>query len=143
MFLVQEMPTGCTFYIRFFFLHYFEFDESNFLYQALILSSFLHLFELSYSDAQKALSKNGMQINGALIIGVKPLDPMQHHALNERVNNQGFMTFPPQPSMKHAEMNASRAPLVLTIFKTVIPAGRNLEAQLLPEQSHWCPKSWI
>ncbi|CAN6547775.1 unnamed protein product [Malus baccata var. baccata] len=103
MFLVQEMPTGCTFYIRFFFLHYFEFDESNFLYQALIFSSFLHLFEL------KALIKNGMQINGALIIGVKPLDPMQHHALNERVNNQGFMTFPPQPSMKHAEMNASRA----------------------------------
>ncbi|TQE05011.1 hypothetical protein C1H46_009377 [Malus baccata] len=64
----------------------------------------------SYSDAQKALSKNGMQINRALIIGVKPLDPIQHHALNERVNNQGFMTFPPQPSMKHVEMNASRAP---------------------------------
>ncbi|TQE12228.1 hypothetical protein C1H46_002153 [Malus baccata] len=64
----------------------------------------------SYSDAQKALSKNGTQINGALIIGVKPLDPMQRHALNERVANQGFMTFPPQPSMKHAELNASRAP---------------------------------
>lgn len=64
----------------------------------------------NYFDAQKALSKNGMQINGALIIGVKPLDPMQRHALNERINNQGFMTLLPQPAMKHAELNASRAP---------------------------------
>ncbi|KAM1060354.1 hypothetical protein TB1_024278 [Malus domestica] len=73
-------------------------------------ANWMHILYQSYSDAQKALSKNGMQINGALIIGVKPLDPMQRHALNERVNNQGFMTFPPQPSMKHAEVNASRAP---------------------------------
>ncbi|XP_050156383.1 nuclear pore complex protein NUP35-like [Malus sylvestris] len=70
----------------------------------------MHILYQSYSDAQKALSKNGMQINGALIIGVKPLDPMQRHALNERVNNQDFMTFPPQPFMKHAKMNASKAP---------------------------------
>ncbi|KAM1359669.1 hypothetical protein ACFX11_046644 [Malus domestica] len=73
-------------------------------------ANWMHILYQSYSDAQKALSKNGTQINGALIIGVKPLDPMQRHALNERVNNQGFMTFPPQPSMKHAELNASRAP---------------------------------
>ncbi|CAN6573354.1 unnamed protein product [Malus baccata var. baccata] len=73
-------------------------------------ANWMHILYQSYSDAQKALSKNGTQINGALIIGVKPLDPMQRHALNERVANQGFMTFPPQPSMKHAELNASRAP---------------------------------
>ncbi|KAE8662992.1 Detected protein of unknown function [Hibiscus syriacus] len=39
-----------------------------------------------------ALGKNGMQINGVLIVGVKPVDPMQWETLNERLNNQGFMT---------------------------------------------------
>ncbi|PQQ17458.1 nuclear pore complex protein NUP35 [Prunus yedoensis var. nudiflora] len=73
-------------------------------------ANWMHILYQNYFDAQKALSKNGMQINGALIIGVKPLDPMQRHALNERINNQGFMTLPPQPAMKHAELNASRAP---------------------------------
>jgi nuclear pore complex protein Nup53 len=60
-------------------------------------------------DAQKALNKNGTQINGVLIIGVKPLDPMQRQALNERVNNQGFMPLPP-PSAKFSELNTLRSP---------------------------------
>lgn len=60
------------------------------------------------SDAQKALSKNGMQINGVLIVGVKPLDPMQRQALNERINSQGFMTLPP-PSSRTSELNSFRA----------------------------------
>lgn len=46
-------------------------------------------------DAQKALSKNGMQLNGALIIGVKPVDPMQRQSLSDRLHNQGFMPMPP------------------------------------------------
>lgn len=61
------------------------------------------------SDAQKALSKNGMQINGILIVGVKSLDPMQRQALNDKLNNQGFMTSPPPSSTKTTELNASRA----------------------------------
>ncbi|XP_062008470.1 nuclear pore complex protein NUP35 [Rosa rugosa] len=74
-------------------------------------ANWMHILYQSSSDAQKALSKNGMQINGALIIGVKPLDPMQRHTLNERlINNQGFMTLPPPSSMRHAELDASRAP---------------------------------
>lgn len=56
---------------------------------------FAFLLVQNRSDAQKALSKNGMQINGVLIVGVKPIDPMQRQALNERLNNQGFMTLPP------------------------------------------------
>lgn len=60
------------------------------------------------SDAQKALGKNGMQINGVLIVGVKPLDPMQRQALNERLNSQGFMTLPP-PSGRNSELNSLRA----------------------------------
>lgn len=61
------------------------------------------------SDAQKALTKNGMQINGVLIIGVKPLDPMQRQALNERLNNQGFMPLP-LPSSRNSEASTSKAP---------------------------------
>lgn len=57
------------------------------------------------SDAQKALSKNGMDINGVLIIGVKPVDPMQRQALNDRLNNQGFMTLAPTSSSKNSESN--------------------------------------
>ncbi|KAG4154465.1 hypothetical protein ERO13_D03G059150v2 [Gossypium hirsutum] len=61
-------------------------------------ANWMHILYLNRSDAQRALSKNGMQINGALIIGVKPVDPMQREALNERINNQGFMTLPPPSS---------------------------------------------
>lgn len=43
-----------------------------------------------HSDGQKSLSKNGIQINAILIIGVEPLDPMQRQALNKRINNRGF-----------------------------------------------------
>lgn len=57
------------------------------------------------SDAQKALGKNGMEINGVLIIGVKPVDLMQRHMLNERHGNQGFMTLPPAPSSRNSESN--------------------------------------
>ena len=59
------------------------------------------------SDAQRALRKNGMQINGVLIVGVKPVDPMQRDALNERLNNQGFMTIPP-PSSRTSELSNFR-----------------------------------
>lgn len=62
------------------------------------------------SDAQKALSKNGTQINGVLIVGVKPLDPMQRQSLNDKLNNQGFMPLPLPSSTKTTELNASRAP---------------------------------
>lgn len=61
------------------------------------------------SDAQKALNKNGMQINGVLIVGVKPLDPMQRLSLNERLNNQGFMPLP-LPSARNSEVSTLKAP---------------------------------
>lgn len=63
----------------------------------------------NHSDAQKALSKNGMQINGALIVGVKPVDPTQRQTLNERLNNnQGFMTLSPSPYSRISEPNPLR-----------------------------------
>lgn len=71
-------------------------------------ANWIHILYQNRSDAQKALSKNGMQINGVLIVGVKPLDPMQRQGLNERLNNQGFMTLPPPASSRSLESNPSR-----------------------------------
>ncbi|KAG8379999.1 hypothetical protein BUALT_Bualt07G0148000 [Buddleja alternifolia] len=67
-------------------------------------ANWMHILYQNRSDAQKALSKNGMEINGVLIIGVKPVDLMQRQALNERLNNQGFMPLPP-PSNRNSESN--------------------------------------
>ena len=50
-----------------------------------------------------------MQINGVLIIGVKPLDRIQRQALDERINNQGFVPLP-LPSAGVTEANIWRAP---------------------------------
>ncbi|KAJ0075658.1 hypothetical protein Patl1_34013 [Pistacia atlantica] len=71
-------------------------------------ANWMHILYQNRSDAQKALNKNGMQINGVLIVGVKPLDAMQRQALNERLNNQGFMTLPP-PSSRTSELNTARS----------------------------------
>ncbi|OAY36621.1 nuclear pore complex protein NUP35 [Manihot esculenta] len=71
-------------------------------------ANWMHILYQSRSDAQKALSKNGMQINGVLIVGVKPVDPMQREALNERINNPGFMTLPPPPSSTSSDLKTIR-----------------------------------
>ncbi|GMQ08558.1 hypothetical protein CsSME_00052231 [Camellia sinensis var. sinensis] len=76
-------------------------------------ANWIHILYQNRSDAQKALSKNGMQINGALIVGVKLVDPGQHQVLNERLNNQGFMTSTLAPLGKSSEPNPLRAsPLI-------------------------------
>lgn len=62
------------------------------------------------SDAHKALNKNGVQINGVLIVGVKPVDPMHRQALDEKINNPGFMVIPPVPS-RTTELLATRGPV--------------------------------
>ncbi|CAK7356740.1 unnamed protein product [Dovyalis caffra] len=72
-------------------------------------ANWMHILYQSRSDAQKALSKNGVHINGVLIVGVKLVDPMQRQALNERLNTQGFMTLPPPSSTRTPESNTSRA----------------------------------
>ncbi|XP_031100941.1 nuclear pore complex protein NUP35 [Ipomoea triloba] len=63
-------------------------------------ANWMHILYQNRADAHKALSKNGMQINGVLIIGVKPVDPMQRQGLNERLNNHGFVPLPLAPSSK-------------------------------------------
>ncbi|RDX70886.1 Nuclear pore complex protein NUP35, partial [Mucuna pruriens] len=71
--------------------------------------NWMHILYQNRSDAHKALNKNGMQINGVLIVGVKLLDPMQRQALNERLNNQGFMPLP-LPSARNSEVSTLKAP---------------------------------
>ncbi|XP_043723012.1 nuclear pore complex protein NUP35 [Telopea speciosissima] len=70
-------------------------------------ANWMHILYENRSDALKALNKNGMQINGVLIVGVKTLDPIQRQALNERSNNQGFMTLP-APANRNSELIPSR-----------------------------------
>lgn len=71
-------------------------------------ANWMHILYQNWADAQKALSKNGMQINEVLIVGVKPVDPIQRQALNERANRPGFMTLPPSSSGLNAEQNHQR-----------------------------------
>ncbi|KAL3528710.1 hypothetical protein ACH5RR_008032 [Cinchona calisaya] len=74
-------------------------------------ANWMHILYQNRADAYKALKKDGMQINGVLIIGVKQVDAMQRQALIGRVNNQGFMTLPPASSNRTSEMNLSRVSL--------------------------------
>ncbi|KAF8062850.1 hypothetical protein N665_1191s0005 [Sinapis alba] len=71
-------------------------------------ANWMHILYQNRSDAQKALSKTGMMINGVVIVGVKPVDPIQRQALNERLNNQGFMPLPPPSSTRDSEFNSAR-----------------------------------
>ncbi|KAJ6804992.1 putative nuclear pore complex protein NUP35 [Iris pallida] len=57
-------------------------------------ANWMHILYQNRYDAQKALGKNGMQLNSALIVGVKPVDPVQRQYLNEKLNGSahgGFM----------------------------------------------------
>lgn len=72
-------------------------------------SNWMHILYQSRFDAQRALSKNGMQLNGALIIGVKPVDPMQRQSLSDRLHNQGFMPIPPPTSTRKSDSVAFNA----------------------------------
>lgn len=71
-------------------------------------ANWMHILYQNRADAQKALSKNGMQINEVLMVGVKPVDPMQRQALDERANKPGFMTLPPPSSGLNSEQNPTR-----------------------------------
>ena len=39
-------------------------------------ANWMHILYKNRSSAHKALRKNGIQINGMLIVGVKPMDPI-------------------------------------------------------------------
>ncbi|KAL4039471.1 hypothetical protein IC575_003125 [Cucumis melo] len=74
-------------------------------------ANWMHILYQNRSDAQKALNKNGIQINGVLIVGVKPVDPMHRQALDEKLNNPGFMVIPPVSS-RTSELLATRGPML-------------------------------
>lgn len=50
-------------------------------------ANWIHILYQNHYDAQRALGKNGAQINSVLIIGVKPVDHAQRQYLDERLNS--------------------------------------------------------
>lgn len=74
-------------------------------------ANWIHILYQNRADANRALSKNGTQINGVLMIGVKLVDPLQRQALIERMNNQGFMTLPRAQTPESNHLRLSTYPL--------------------------------
>ncbi|PHT47038.1 Nuclear pore complex protein NUP35 [Capsicum baccatum] len=71
-------------------------------------ANWMHILYQNRADALKALNKNGMQINGVLMIGVKPVDPAQRQALDDRLNKQGFIPLPHAQSSKNNDPSPFR-----------------------------------
>lgn len=57
-------------------------------------ANWMHILYQNRYDAQRALGKNGAQINSVLIIGVKPVDPSQRQYLSESLNGSNHASFP-------------------------------------------------
>lgn len=82
-----------------------------------IFKFLFHLYVLQKPyHAQIALKKNGTQLNSLLIVGVKPVDPMHRHRLNEsahQINQGGFMVSLPSKvgtlsrSLNHADKSSN------------------------------------
>lgn len=80
-------------------------------------SNWMHILYQNTYDVKKALQKNGMQISATVMVGVKPLDPRQSHALTEKAKVGGFMILPPRSTGKvtasTSSMKASSRPYYL------------------------------
>lgn len=75
-----------------------------------VLSIHYFLVQNPY-DAQKALRKNGIQLNNFLIVGVKPVDPMHREPLKEaikKLSNGGFVPSRPGALTSSVTLNQSR-----------------------------------
>lgn len=72
-------------------------------------ANWIHIQFQDKLDAQKAHYKNGMQINGALIVGVKPLDPLQRQALTEKSQRMVFNVLPPKTQGQGTLMASGKA----------------------------------
>ncbi|KAL3690538.1 hypothetical protein R1sor_016847 [Riccia sorocarpa] len=73
-------------------------------------ANWIHIQYQNPYDAQKALQKNGIQLNGALIVGVKPLDPLQRQALLDKIQRGGQPFTAPVPRQTSKIYNASGKP---------------------------------
>ncbi|KAK8935527.1 hypothetical protein KSP39_PZI013111 [Platanthera zijinensis] len=57
-------------------------------------ANWMHILYQNRYDAQRALGKNGAQINSVLIVGVKPVDPCQRQYLSVTLNSSNHASFP-------------------------------------------------
>lgn len=98
-------------------------------------ANWMHILYQNHYDAQKALGKNGTQINSVLIIGVKPVDPMQRQFLTEKlnsINHGGFMVSLPSklPAARSSAASSSFGALSRpshpqTLTDTITDGGRH------------------
>lgn len=101
--------SSCFWCLFFIYVHYFPHSWHWRCLSGYYLSSCYFLVCLqNCADARKALSKNGTQINGVLIVGVKLVDPTQRQALDERASSQGFMTLHASSSGLNSEQMPSQ-----------------------------------
>eukprot|EP00252_Welwitschia_mirabilis_P007711 TRINITY_DN19358_c0_g1_i1.p1 TRINITY_DN19358_c0_g1~~TRINITY_DN19358_c0_g1_i1.p1 ORF type:complete len:339 (+),score=53.63 TRINITY_DN19358_c0_g1_i1:100-1116(+) len=97
-------------------------------------ANWMHILYQSHFSAQKALKKNGTQINGIIIVGVKRLDPHHRSLLTEGSNSSLMATllespagnltvFPnrtmPLNEVKHCPTGAMASPSKSTLSKLV------------------------
>ncbi|KAJ7532784.1 hypothetical protein O6H91_13G020000 [Diphasiastrum complanatum] len=64
-------------------------------------ANWVHIQFQNHYDARKALLKNGMQLYGSLLIGVKKVDPLVRQGLLDKSQKgSGFMVLPPRTPSK-------------------------------------------
>uniref|UniRef100_A0A0C9RHW7 TSA: Wollemia nobilis Ref_Wollemi_Transcript_19516_1598 transcribed RNA sequence n=1 Tax=Wollemia nobilis TaxID=56998 RepID=A0A0C9RHW7_9CONI len=98
-------------------------------------ANWMHILYQNHYDAQKALQKNGMQINGILIVGVKHLDPYQRLALSEKPNTS-YMILPPQSQGRALSQNPSTKALPRSYhLQSNDPNQRGTSAMASPSKS--------
>ncbi|KAL0906188.1 hypothetical protein M5K25_024662 [Dendrobium thyrsiflorum] len=72
-------------------------------------ANWMHVLYQNHYDAQRAIGKNGAQINSVLIIGVKPVDYAQRQYLDERHNssNQASLLIPFTPRTSYSRSTSA------------------------------------
>ncbi|PKA63389.1 hypothetical protein AXF42_Ash005284 [Apostasia shenzhenica] len=73
-------------------------------------ANWMHILYQNRYDAQRALGKNGTQINSVLIVGVKAVDPVQRLYLHEMLTNSShgsFMNYSFTPRSTFGRMGSS------------------------------------
>lgn len=76
-------------------------------------ANWVHIQYQNRYDAKKALLKDGMLLNGSLIVGVKSLDPVQRQVLTDRREHPASMTLAPRATgwgAAHASGQVSQRP---------------------------------
>ncbi|KAJ0971434.1 hypothetical protein J5N97_019393 [Dioscorea zingiberensis] len=97
-------------------------------------ANWMHILYQNRFDAQKALRRNGLQINSVLIVGVKPVDHVQRQYLEDKMNSGSLGGFtvsfsPPSASGRNSEV----LPVVRTSRPYYLKASTTVTADSKPQ----------